>query len=189
MVFTGEFLSLLLLVTSAGALGISIVIDVGRVSAETARGTMLQRMIDKKRAALSEWRSKGEKKSVELKAQQVRLTDFIARKQKVQNEIKALEFTKVELVHEIGESDEGAMGFWSLLVVMPNFAQVDRRDVLFSKQIWDYRNVAHVWANSSEQAQALLKTAFHQRSGVQATQMLPLAFAPDSADAAGEPAP
>lgn len=185
MVFTGEFLSLLLLVTSAAALGISLVIDVGRLSAEKARSTVLQRLIDKKRMALAEWRSKGEKKSVELKAQQARLTEFISRKQKIQNEIKAIEFTKIELAHEIGESDEGAIGFWSLLVVMPNFNQVDRRDILFSRQIWDYRNVAHVWANSSEQAQALLRTAFHQRAGVQPTQMLPLAFAPDPAEAMG----
>ncbi|NYZ11720.1 hypothetical protein HL658_04095 [Azospirillum sp. RWY-5-1] len=183
MVISGEFLGMLLLVTSAAALGLSIVIDVGRISAERARLTMLQRQFDKKRAAHREWNAKADQKAVELKAHHTRLLEFTSRKQKVQQEIKALEFVRVELVHELGDPAPGAMGFWAQLQVMPNFATVDRHEVVFSRQIWEYRNVAHVWAGASEHAQALLRIAFTQRSGVQATRMLPLVFAPDGVEA------
>lgn len=183
MVISGEFLGMLLLVTSAAALGLSIVIDVGRISAERARLTMLQRQLDKKRSAHREWNAKADQKAVELKAHHTRLIEFASRKQKAQQEIKALEFARVELVHELGDPAPGTMGFWAQLQVMPNFGTVDRHEVAFSRQIWDYRNVAHVWAGSVEHAQALLRIAFTPRCGVQATRMLPLAFAPDGAEA------
>lgn len=182
MVISGEFLGMLLLITSAAALGLSIVIDVGRISAERARLTMLQRQLDKKRSALREWSAKADQKALELKAHHTRLLEFTSRKQKAQQEIKALEFARVELVHELGDPAPGAMGFWAQLQVMPNFATVDRHEVVFSRQIWEYRNVAHVWAGASEQAQALLRIAFTSRCGVQATRILPLAFAPDGTE-------
>lgn len=187
MNLSGEFLGMLMLVAAVAALGLSVVFDAGRASAERARLAMLQRQQDKKRTALSEWRAKTERKAVELKAHQARLTEFLGQRQKVLQEIKAIEFTKIELIHEFGDQDQGSMGFWSLLVVTPNFAGAARHDILFSRQIWDYRNVAHVWAPSSDQAKALLESAFSLRSGVQPTQMLPLAFAPDAT--AAEPRP
>lgn len=185
MVISGEFLGMLLLVTSAAALGLSIVIDVGRVSAEKARLTMLQRQFDRKRTALKEWSAKADQKMVEMKAQQTRLLEFNSRKQRAQQEVKALELARVELIHELGDPVPGTMGFWAQLTVMPNFATVDRHEVVFSRQIWEFRNVAHVWSVTSDQAQALLRVAFTPRSGVQATQMLPLAFAPDGVETSG----
>jgi hypothetical protein len=185
MVITAEFLGMLLLVTSLAALGLSIVVDVGQVSTEKARESLLQRQHDKRRSALSEWRQKTERKRADLTALQARQTEFAARKHKTLNEIKALELTKVELVHEIGDEDDGA-GFWSQLHVMPHFQEIDRREVVFARQIWDYRNVAHIWAPSQEHAQALLSTAFTARNGVQPSMMVPLALAPEPGS---EPAP
>jgi len=84
----------------------------------------------------------------------------------------------VELVHELGDGDE-TNGFWALLAVQDNFANIDRRDVIFSRQIWEYRNVAHIFAPAPDQATALLRTAFTAKNGVLPTQMVPLSMAPD----------
>ena len=185
MVITAEFLGMLLLVTSLAALGLSIVVDVGQVSTEKARESLLQRQHDKRRAALAEWRQKTERKRADLTALQARQTEYAARKHKAQTEIRALEFTKVELVHELGDEETGAAGFWAQLAVLPNFPEIDRREVIFSRQIWEYRNVAHVWAPTADLAQALLASAFAARNGVHPSMMVPLAMAPEPGSEAG----
>lgn len=187
MVITAEFLGMLLLVTSAAALGLSIVIDVGQISAERARQAMLQRQHDKKKTALAEWKRKTEQKQSDLTSLQARLTECTGRRQKALSEIKALEFSKVELVHELGDGDE-ANGFWSQLTVQENFGTIDRRDVIFSRQIWDYRNVAHVWTPTAEQASALVRTTFTAKNGVLPTPVVPLALAPSQDGGAEEAA-
>lgn len=172
MLFNAEFLGLLVLVASAAALGLSIVIDVGRVSAERARATVLQRQIDKRKTALREWTGKTQARAGELKALQLRLTESVSRRQKLQGELKALEFSKVEMVHELGECDGAALGYVSVLAVSDDSGGVDRRDIIFSRQIWDYRNVAHTWAGSTEHAANLLRAAFSERCGVRPANLV-----------------
>lgn len=177
MVLTAEFLGMLLLVTSAAALGLSIVIDVGQISAEKARETMMQRLHDKKTNALAEWKRKTDQKQSDLTALRARLTEYTGRRQKAVSEMKALEFTKVELVHELGDGD-GTSVFWSQLTVQENFGTIERRDVIFARQIWDYRNVAHIWTPGTDLATALVRTSFTAKNGVLPGPVLPLAFAP-----------
>lgn len=179
MIFNAEFLGLLLLVASAAALGLSIVIDVGRVSAERTRTGVLQRQTDKKKTALREWTVKTTARNAELTAIQARLTEFVNRRQKAQADLKALEYAKIEMVHELGECDGSALGYWSLLAVNPESTGVDRHDIIFSRQIWDYRNCAHIWAGSADHAAGLLRTAFTPRCGILPTNLLPLAAAPN----------
>lgn len=185
MLFNAEFLGLLVLVASAAALGLSIVIDVGRVSAERTRATVLQRQIDKRRSALREWTTKTNARAGELKALQTRLTEAVGRRQKLQAELKALEHSKVEMVHELGECDAAALGYWSLLAVAEVSGGVDRRDIIFSRQIWDYRNVAHTWAGSAEHAVSLLRAAFSERCGVRPANLQPIGAAGEALTAEG----
>jgi len=187
MVISAEFLGMLLLIASAAALGLSIVVDVGRVSAEKTREAMNQRQYDKKRAALAEWRQKTERKRVDLTTLQARLTEFNGRRQKALTELRALEFSKIELVHELGDQDSDGDIYWAQLAVGPNFNELDRKDIVFSRQIWEYRNVAHITAPSTEQAHATVRASFSQRNGVICSPVVPLALAPDpevEADAA-----
>lgn len=177
MLFNAEFLGLLVLVASAAALGLSIVFDVGRVSAERARASVLQRQIEKRKAAIREWTAKTNTRAGELKALQARLAEASGRRQKLQGELKTLECSKVEMVHELGECDAAAIGFWSQLAVSEEAGGVERRDIIFSRQIWDYRNVAHTWAGSAEHAVALLRTAFSERCGVRPANLLPIGAA------------
>ena len=179
MVVSAEFLGMLLLMTSAAALGLSIVIDVGRVSAEKAREAMAQRMYEKKRAALAEWRQKTERKRVDLTTLQARLTEFNGRRHKTQSELKALEYSKIELVHEVGDTDGDPDVYWAQLAVSAEFAELDRKDIVFSRQIWDYRNVVHILGNTTDQAHAALRMAFGQRNGLVTSPVVPLALAPD----------
>lgn len=190
MIISAEFLGMLLLVASAAALGLSIVIDVSRLSAEKARETMLQRQHDKKRTALLEWSRKAAEKKEELTALQARHTEFAARRHKAVTEIRALELTKVELVHEMGDGDE-ENGFWSQISLLETFPGIDRRDVIFARPIWDYRNVAHIWTMTADQANALVRTVFTAKNGVAPGLVVPLALAPtgpvtDELEAAAE---
>lgn len=179
MVISAEFLGMLLLITSAAALGLSIVVDVGRVSAEKAREAINQRQYDKKRAALAEWRQKTERKRVDLTTLQARLTEFNGRRHKTMTETKALEYSKIELVHELGEQDSDGDIYWAQLAVGPNFNELDRKDIVFSRQIWEYRNVAHITAPSTDQAHATVRMCFSQKNGLISSPVVPLALAPD----------
>ncbi|AWK85718.1 hypothetical protein [Azospirillum thermophilum] len=180
MVFSAEFLGLLLLITSAAALGLSIVVDVGRVSAEKAREAINQRQYDRKRAALAEWRQRTERKRSDLITLQARLTEYTGRRQKAQTEARALECSKVEMVHELGgEADGNCDVYWARLTAAANFAELERKDIVFSRQIWEYRNVAHIWAPSTDAAYAVLQNAFSARNGIACSPIVPLAHAPD----------
>lgn len=179
MVVTAEFLGMILLVASAAALGLSLVIDVGRVSAERARLVVLERQLDKKRQTLKEWTAKAAQRQVDMTTLQARHTEFVGRRHKALTEIRAIEFAQNELVHELGDGDTGTCGYWAQLSVTPTFAKAEKPDIIFSRQIWDYRNVAHIWTTAADQASALLKSAFPSRSGVQPTQVAPLSLAPD----------
>ncbi|MBP2232039.1 hypothetical protein J2847_005364 [Azospirillum agricola] len=170
---------MLLLITSAAALGLSIVIDVGRVSAEKTREAMNQRLYDKRRAALAEWRQKSERKRGELIDQQARFTEFNARRQKALTELRALEYAKIELVHELGEPEGNNDIYWAQVVPAPNFAELDRKDIVFSRQIWEFRNVAHISAASADQAHAIVRGSFGPRNGLAVSPVVPLALAPD----------
>ncbi|KAA0677365.1 hypothetical protein [Roseomonas genomospecies 6] len=178
MVLSAEFLGMLLLVTSAAALGLSIVIDVGQVTSEKARQTMMMRQHDRKRAALGEWTRKLEQRQEELAAFQARVNEANGRRQKALSDIRALELTKVEFVHELGEGDE-ANGFWVRLTVQDEFPSIERRDVIFARQIWSYPNVAHVWTASADQAAAMARAVFSVKNGVLPSMILPIAQAPD----------
>lgn len=177
MGISAEFLGMLLLITSAAALGLSIVVDVGRVSAEKAKEAMTLRLFDKKRAALAEWRQKTERKRADLTGLQAKLTEFTARRQKAGQDLKTLEFSKVEMIHELDDLD-GEI-FWARLAVVPNFAELNRRNIIFSRQIWDYRNVAHIRAMNVEQARAQVHGTYTVTNGVLVSIVVPLAQAPD----------
>lgn len=186
MLLSVEFLGPFLLVTSAAALGLSIIMDVGRLGAERARQLALQGAIDKKRAATREWAARTSKHRAAIDAMRDRHGECVARKRRALNELRTIEFGRIEMVHEI-EGDQPIAGYWMLLVTRPEFAEVDRRDVVFSRQIWEFRNVAHIWAGSPETATLLARGAFSQRSGVLLTAPMPLTLALQMGDGRNTP--
>lgn len=186
MVLTTESLGLIFLLVSAAALGFSLVHDVGRLSAAKTRTTLLQRQTDKKKALVADWRVKIDALNREMRAQQARFTEFNGRKQKLVTEIRELELNKVEFVHEMGEPGDGATVFWSRLKPTKGFKTVPRQDVVFSRQIWDFRNVAHVYAPGPDRALVLLAVAFGVASGIMASEIMPLAMAPTGPDEPGK---
>lgn len=179
MVITAESLGVIFLLVSAAALGMSLVHDVGRLSAAKARTGLLQRQTDKRRALLKEWKERIDKLSRDMRTQQARLTEFNGKKQKLQNEIRELELSRVEFVHELGDPGDYVPVFWSRLRPTESFKTVPRQDVVFSRQIWDFRNVAHVHAAGPDRALVLLASAFGVASGVLASEIVPLAMAPE----------
>lgn len=184
-----EFLSLFLLVSSTAALGLSIVFDVGRVSAARTHATAVQRQIEQRKVALGRTKAQIAIRKTELAALQVRANEAVARRQRLQGEQKTLEFEKIEILHELGECDAAALGFTAALVVDTNRPESDRHDTVFSRQIWDFRNTALIWAGSRFHAVDLLYRTFTQASCVVALNLVPLAASDNLVDvAADEPA-
>lgn len=182
MVITVEALGLIFLLVSAAALGLSLVHDVGKLSATKARSTMLMRQIDKKKKLAGEWRVRIDSLNKELRAQQARFTEFNGKKQKIQAEIRDIEQKKIEFVHELGEPGDGVAAFWSRLTPNDNFKTLPRQDVVFSRQIWDYRNVAHMHAAGSDRALVLLAAAFGVGMAITTSEIIPLALAPQNGE-------
>lgn len=179
MVITAEMLGLIFLLVSAAALGMSLVHDVGRLSATKTRTGLLQRQIDKKRALIADLKARIDGLSRDMRNQQARFTEFNGKKQKLVSEIRETELNKVEFVHELGDSGDGGMIYWSRLRTTESFKTVPRQDVVFSRQIWEYRNVAHVHAGGPDRALVLLASAFGVAGGVLASEIMPLEMAPD----------
>jgi hypothetical protein len=178
MVLTTESLGLIFLLVSAAALGMSLVHDVGKLSAAKARSGLLQRQTDKKKALANEWRGRIDGLNRDLRAQQARFTEFNGKKQKLQTDMRELDQKKVEFVHELGELGEGTAIYWSRLRPSDAFKTVPRQDVVFSRQIWDYRNVAHISAFGPDRALVSLAGVFGVAGGVRASELVPLALAP-----------
>ena len=189
MVLTTESLGLIFLLVSAGALGMSLVHDVGKLSAAKARSGLLLRQIDKKKAMVKQWRERIDGINRDLRAQQARFTEFNGKKQKIQNDMRELDQKKVEFVYELGEPGDGVTIFWSRLRPTEDFKKLPRQDVVFSRQAWDYRNVAHVYAVGPDRALVALANAFGVGSGILASEIVPLALAPqgdEDAETAGK---
>lgn len=179
MVITAESLGVIFLLVSAGALGLSLVHDVGRLSTEKARTAMLQREIDKKSGLIKEWLGKIEGYNREMRTQQARFTEYNGRKQRVTTEMAEVESSKIEMVHEMGESvGLTTSTFWARLRPGPGFKTAARQDVIFSRQIWGFRNVAHIEASSPERAIFFMQAALGIRSGVIGSAIVPLSLAP-----------
>jgi hypothetical protein len=79
---------------------------------------------------------------------------------------------RLELVHELGRPEFGMGLYRTELAPNSALAVLPPKDVVFSRQIWAYRNVADAWAESEGAAAFLLEAAFPNRGGVTVTRIL-----------------
>lgn len=173
MTFTADVLALLLLIASAAALGLSFVIDAGRVSREKTRESRMSRQFERQGKQLGNGRQEVHAMQSEIAEHQARLTEFIGRRQRLLVDIRVLTQSRIELIHEINDGDFPPLV--ARLRPLTAIATLPRRELIFSRQIWDYQNSAHIYADSPEKANVLLRLAFNERHAIETTRPVPLA--------------
>ncbi len=153
------------------ALGLSVIFEASRLSATAGRLAMVRRRLQARQREKLEMKTNLEKHEAEVIAKQAKLDAMTAERARIIAATTALKLSKIEMVHEIGEPDSGALLFQGELRPNPEQGRPDQRRIVFAKEIWERNNVAHVWADSPETAMAAIQRAFTSRSGIIATRL------------------
>lgn len=159
-------LALVMVLLGAGALLVMVVTEVSRLGVVAARRALARSRIDTLRNELDQARAQTAETEAAIEEGQARLGMLVAERERLAGLTRSVQADRVELVHEIGMPDGGPAPFRCLLRTAPDFARIDPRHVVFAREIWQRRNVAHIWADTPEAAYALLQRSFPARSGV-----------------------
>ena len=163
---TDTLLAVLLVLLGAGGVGGMVVMEMSRLGVLTARRALVQKRIDTMRAEEKRAKTRAGEIESSIERGQAQLTHLAAEVQRLASLARTVEADRVELVHDLGTPDGQPAPYRCVLRTVPDFARIDPRHVVFSREIWQRKNVAHVWAESPEQAQSLLTRAFPTRTGV-----------------------
>lgn len=164
---SGEALfAILLVLLGVGALGGMVVMEVSRLGMLSARRVLAQKRTESLRTETERARERATQLNTAIERGQTQLTTYAAEVQRLTSLLRSAEADRVELVHDLGMPDGRPAPFRCVLRTVPDFARIDPRHVIFSREIWQRKNVAHIWAESPEQAHAQLLRAFPARSGV-----------------------
>ncbi|WP_431855862.1 hypothetical protein [Azospirillum sp.] len=158
--------AILLVLLGIGALGGMVVMEVSRLGLLSARRALVQKRIEALRSETERARERAGQIDAAIERGQAQLAHFAAEVQRLASLLRTVEADRVELVHDLGAPDGRPAPFRCVLRTVPDFARLDQRHVVFSRDIWQRKNVAHVWADTPEQAHAQLLRAFPARSGV-----------------------
>ncbi|WP_109120317.1 hypothetical protein [Azospirillum sp. TSO22-1] len=158
--------AVLLVLLGIGALGGMVVMEVSRLGLLSARRALVQKRIEALRSETERARERAAQLDAAIERGQAQLAHLAAEVQRLASLLRTVEADRVELVHDLGAPDGRTAPFRCVLRTVPDFARLDQRHVVFSRDIWQRKNVAHVWADAPELAHALLLRAFPARSGV-----------------------
>jgi len=161
-----DIFALALIVLSTAALGLIIVIEASRISVLTGRQSLLRKRLADHRKELGLLRGRVEEAQELVRHREDQRGQLDAQRARVASLAASIQADKVELVHELGGPDPGHVLYQCALRTAPDFARVDQRNLIFARDIWHRRNVAHIWAESPDAAHAALQRAFHPRSGI-----------------------
>ncbi|WP_448203410.1 hypothetical protein [Azospirillum sp. sgz302134] len=166
-----DVFALSVLALGVGALGLSVVHEAARITAVGARTALARGKIQARTEELKAL--KGQIADVESRAdlQQATFERLAAERGRINGLINSIKASKVAVVHELGDPESGGTLYECDLRTVPDFNRIDPRNLLFAREIWDRRNIAHVWADTPEAAQAAVQRAFTARSGVLPTKL------------------
>lgn len=153
------------------ALGLSVIFEASRLSATAGRLAMVRRRLQTRQREKLDTKANLDKHEADVTAKQAKLDAMTAERARIVAATTALKLSKIEMVHEIGEPDSGALLFQGDLRTNPEQGRPDQRRIVFAKEIWERNNVAHVWADNPEAAMAAIQRAFTARSGIIATRL------------------
>lgn len=163
---TNALFAVLLVLLGVGGLGGMVVMGVSRLGVLAARRALVQNRIGTLHAATQRAQTRTAELETTIERGQARLAHLAAEAQRLASLTRTVEGERVEMVHDLGTPDGLPAPFRCVLRTVPDFARIDPRHVVFSRDVWQRKNVAHLWADSADQAQAMLLRAFPARSGV-----------------------
>lgn len=161
-----DVFALSVLALGVGALGLSVVYEGTRITAMSGRAALTRRRIQAKADELKALNARIEDTRSRTDLQQATLDRATAERARLTGLIRSLKAAKVEMIHELGEPDGPALRFECDLRTAPDFNRIDQRRMLFAREIWERRNIAHVWADTPDAAMAAVQRAFNLRSGL-----------------------
>ncbi|CAO3374093.1 hypothetical protein [Azospirillum argentinense] len=181
--------ALAVLVLCVGALGLAVVYEASRLTTTGSRRALVRRKLEAQAAELADLGRRIEDAQAESAAKQEALDRLTAERGRLASLIASVKASKIALVHEIGDAQNGAQRYESELRTVPDFARLDPRRLLFARAIWDRRNIARVWADTPDAAAAMLQRAFSTRNGVLSSrpETIPLIPAGSGANDGGRP--
>ncbi|HEY0838064.1 MAG TPA: hypothetical protein VGE72_29400 [Azospirillum sp.] len=171
MIPTLDIFALALIILSAAALGLIIVVEASRISVLTGRQSLLRKRLADHRKELSLLRDRVDEVEEAVRRRHDQRSELDAQRARVASLAASIQADKIEMVHDLGGPEPGRVLFQCVLRTAPDFGRVEQRHVIFARDIWQRKNVAHVWAESPDAAHAALQRAFHPRSGVLPTRI------------------
>ena len=167
-----------LVVISAGVLGLSMILTTARTASQARRRSALRQVVQARGDEIEAIQGRVANVERIVQGRQGECGELETRRARTDAAARAVAADKVELVHELGAAQPGHTLFRCELRTAPEFARLDNRRVIFAREIWERRNVAHVWAADAEAAMTTLLRAFPPASGI-----LPGGLQPETAQA------
>ncbi len=168
---TQDVFGMAVLLLGLTSLGLSVIFEASRLSAAAGRQALLRRRAQSRQREKLDLKIKLDGVETETTAKQGKLDAMMAERSRIIAATTALKQSKIEMVHEIGEPESGALLFQGDLRMNPEQSRAEQRRIVFAKEIWERNNVAHVWADTPEAAMAAIQRAFTARSGIVATRL------------------
>jgi hypothetical protein len=187
---TTDLFALIVAMLSTGAVGATILYEFSRISLLNGRHALVRMRLRDRSVELDRLRDVMADAERAVQQQQAVLDGLLAERARLTAQIKSAEEAKIELLHEFGDQSSSSGQFLSDLTPTAELPRLDQRRIIFAREIWTHRNRAHIWADSREEAIAMLRRVFHERTGVQPGPVYPIQAAeagtPDDAAPAGK---
>lgn len=161
-----EVFSTVLVVLSAAALGLSVVVESLRMASVARQRYILNREKENRAANLGRLRQRLAELGRDAQERQAAIESAQADRQRVLSLTQSLLAERIEMIHELGEPDAAATLYLSPLQVRSD-ARRGSQKLPFARDIWQHNNMAYIWAATSDGAFAMVSRAFDSRKGIE----------------------
>lgn len=164
------------LALAAAALGLPILLQAARIGLAGFARLRLRWRLRAGNAAVETVCRRAADVAARADAQQAALDRLLAEQKQIGRFIASVEQSRIEMVHEIGEPAGNAVLFTCELHRMPElpnaeFGRAGGSRSVFARPVWERRNVAHIWAETPEEAMDAVHRAFDARTGIVPTRL------------------
>lgn len=164
-----EVFSTVLVVLSAAALGLSVLVESLRMASIARQRYILAREKESRAANLGRLRQRLSDLNREAQVRQAAIDTAAADRQRVLALAQTIQAERIEMIHELGEPGASTALYVSPLQVRTD-ARRGNQALPFARDIWQHNNTAHVWADNHDSAFSMASRAFDSRKGIEAAR-------------------